>query len=209
MTVFLIIILLTALSIIIITSSTLRIDIKELEIINTKIIKFTIIINLLAFNKLKWIAIRLDKDRIEKVRKNMKITIINKILDTKILKKYRNIEKVMIKDWKQILKKSNNIKIEEAEIKLQIGTENPVITAYTVAILSTILSIILARKMKEPKYEIKPVYIDKNYLHLFLKGIISVKLVHIINMKKELERKEVYQKYGRTSNRRTYANSNG
>ena len=157
MTVFLIIILLTALSIIIITSSTLRIDIKELEIINTKIIKFTIVINLLAFNKLKWIAIRLDKDRIEKVRKNMKITIINKILDTKILKKYRNIEKVMIKDWKQILKKSNNIKIEEAEIKLQIGTENPVITAYTVAILSTILSIILARKMKEPKYEIKPV----------------------------------------------------
>lgn len=209
MTVFLIIILLIALSIIIITSSTLRIDVKELEIINTKIIKFKIIINLLAFNKIKWIGIRLDKYRIEKVRKNMKITIINKILNSKILKKYKNMEKIIIKDWKQMLKNLNNIKIEEVEIRSQIGTENPVITAYTVAILSTILSIILARKMKAPKYEIEPVYIDKNYLHLFLKGIISVKLVHIINMKKELERKEVYQKYGRTSNRRAYANSNG
>ena len=52
MTVFLIIISIIALIILIIVSSTLRIDIKELETINTKIIKLKIIISLLAFNKL-------------------------------------------------------------------------------------------------------------------------------------------------------------
>lgn len=209
MTVFLIIISIIALAILIIVSSTLRIDIKELETINTKIIKLKIIISLLAFNKLKWIGIKIDKNRIEKIKKSIKKPLMNKILNSKIFKKYKGVEKIIIKDREQILKELKNINIEKTKIKLQIGTENPVITAYTVAILSTILSIILARKMKEPKYEIKPVYIDKNYLHLFLKGIISVKLVHIINMKKKLERKEVYQKYGRTSNRRAYANSNG
>lgn len=209
MTVFLIIISIIALIILIIVSSTLRIDIKELETINTKIIKLKIIISLLAFNKLKWIGIKIDKNRIEKIKKSIKKPLMNKILNSKILKKYRGVEKIIIKDRKQILKELKNINIEKTKIKLQIGTENPVITSYTVAIISTILSIILARKTKEPKYEIKPVYIDKNYIYLYLNCIISIKLVHIINIKKELERKEVYQKYGRTSNRRTYANSNG
>lgn len=209
MTVFLIIISIIALAILIIVSSTLRIDIKELETINTKIIKLKIIISLLAFNKLKWIGIKIDKNRIEKIKKSIKKPLMNKILNSKIFKKYRGVEKIIIKDRKQILKELKNINIEKTKIEVQIGTENPVVTAYTVAIISTLLSILLARKTKEPKYEIKPVYVDKNYIHLYLNCIISIKLVHIINIKKELERKEVYQKYGRTSNRRTYANSNG
>ena len=81
MTVFLIIISIIALIILIIVSSTLRIDIKELETINTKIIKLKIIISLLAFNKLKWIGIKIDKNRIEKIKKSIKKPLMNKILN--------------------------------------------------------------------------------------------------------------------------------
>ena len=79
MTVFLIIISIIALIILIIVSSTLRIDIKELETINTKIIKLKIIISLLAFNKLKWIGIKIDKNRIEIIKKSIKKPLMNKI----------------------------------------------------------------------------------------------------------------------------------
>lgn len=189
--------------------STIKIAVRELELMNKKIYKFNLEISLNLFGKLKWLKLTLNKKRIKNIQDKGKATILNKILETKILKDYRNIDITILKKWKKILSLIKEAEIEQISLNLKIGTENPAITAYAVAIISSVLAIILSRKISEPNFAIEPIYMDKNYIHLNANCIISLKLVHIININKQIRRKEVYQKYGRTSNRRTYAHSNG
>ena len=196
-------------SMLLVLYSTLKFNIVELELINTKVVKFKLIISLALFNKINWLRLTIDNNENNKVKDNVKTFIINKILNTKILQKYKNIQKVLTSDSKKIRKVLDKIEIEKLELKAKIGTENAAITAITTGTISAIISIILARKVSNLKYLIEPEYINKNYIYLSLNCIIGIKVVHIINMRKELKRKEVYPKYGRTSNRRSYANSNG
>lgn len=184
--------------------STLRIEIEKLEIINKKVMKFKLILSLALFNRVKWIKFKIDKSKIEKIAKS---SIMDKILKTNFLKDYKNIKQ--IKNWKKVLKELNKLEIEKLQLYSKIGTQNPCITAYLIPTLASILAIALSKKMSEPKYKIEPVYIDKNYIYLSINCIITIKLVHIINIIKLIKGKEVYQKDGRTSNRRAYANSHG
>ena len=73
-------------------------------------------------------------------------------------------------NYKELLK---NIDIEQIELYLQIGTENAAITAILVGIISSFIGIIL----KKPKYQITPIYINKNLLKLELNCIISIYLM--------------------------------
>ncbi len=76
-------------------------------------------------------------------------------------------------NYKELLK---NIDIEQIELYLQIGTENAAITAILVGIISSFIGIIL----KKPKYQITPIYINKNLLKLELNCIISIYLMQYI-----------------------------
>lgn len=193
---------------ILITFSTLKINVKELIIINTKIGKFKIILSLNLFGKIKWLQLTLDNKRVQEMKNGTKLKLFNKILDTKILRKYKNAKQILINDWKHVSKNLNMFKIERIKLASKIGTENPAITAISTGIISSILGIFLARKATNPEFKIEPIYLNKNYLYLSINCIIAIKLVHIININKKLG-KEVYQDYGRTSDRRAYANSNG
>ena len=119
--------------------------------------------------------------------------------------KNSNKIKLEIKDFKYILQR---IEIPKITVKAKLGTENPALTAFVVTIISSLLGIILVKKTDHPKYEIEPIYTNQNYVFLSINCIFKIKLVHIINIIKELKGKEVYQKYGRTSNRRAYVCSN-
>jgi len=115
---------------------------------------------------------------------------------------------VLVKQWKQILKQLKTTQLEKFSLEAVIGTERADITAYTTSAILIILPILLCRNTSDLSYKVKPVYINRNYIYVSLNCIFSLKLVHIISVKKELKRKEVDQ-YGRTSNRKSYVDSNG
>lgn len=167
--------------------SKLVIEIKELDIVNTKIGKFKVVISLELFNKIKWLKLTIDDKKIAKLKNNTKLKALDKILNAKILKQYKDFRQ--IKNLKKITRELKKIKIEKIRIKLTIGTENPAVTALTVGTLSTALSIILAKITTLPAYKIKPIYINKNYTHLSINCIIAIKMVHIISIKNAIKMK--------------------
>ena len=169
----------------------IKIDIKQFELENTKIKNLKIYISLNIFNKLDIIKIKIDKNK------------LNKLLSKNTPK--MDLSMIKIEKIRELIK---NIQVEKIIINSKIGTENPIITSFIVATLASILAILFA-KIKKPSYKIEPVYTNKNYLYLNIDCIFKVKLVHIINISKNLKKKGVVPKYGNTSNRRAYAYSNG
>ncbi len=112
----------------------------------------------------------------------------------------------------KIIKKLNP-KISYLDLKAKIGIESPVITAFIVSIISSIISILLPYvainlNKKNYKYIIQPLYQNKNLYKIQFNCIIQVKMVHIINVI------YIFLKKGRsdsdertTSNRRAYGYS--
>jgi len=114
-------------------------------------------------------------------------------------------------DKKEAIEIIKNLKVEVAKLNLnlEIGTEDVIITSGIIAVLSSVLGIVLAQTIKKydrekHKYEIYPVYQNKNLINLYLNCIIKVKMVHIIYIIYVLVKKRRVNKYERTSNRRTY-----
>ena len=69
-----------------------------------------------------------------------------------------------------------NIDIRKIDLDVQIGTEDAGITAILVGILAGILGIII----KKPKYQILPIYANRNLLKINLNGIFTIYLIHYI-----------------------------
>ena len=63
------------------------------------------------------------------------------------------------------------------------------------------------KSYKTQKFNVKPVFINKNLLNIDFSGIFEIKMIHIINIIYILNKKEGVKKYERTSNRRSYAYS--
>ena len=186
--------------------SSLKIQIKEFELINRKINKFELIISLALFNKLRWLKLKLDNDRISKMNERMKKNMFNKLLNSKILTQYKNINSNLIKEWKHIFQKMD---LEKINLNLKLGTEDASVTACLIGIISAFIGILLPQRASTSQYLIEPIYKDKNYIYLSINCIIAIKMVHIINIRKIIKEKEVYQEYGKSSNRRSYANNHG
>lgn len=149
----------------------IKIAIKEFELRNNKIDKLKVYISLNIFNKIDIIKVKLDKNRIEKL----------------LSKNNKNIKfkKLKVQALKETISK---IEIENVNIYAQIGTLNPISTAFLVALISSATAIILATKTKNPKYKVEPIYIGKNYLYLSINCIFKIKLVHIINISKKVKK---------------------
>lgn len=131
----------------------------------------------------------------EKINKEGKIYVYV-LLFNKIKLFRKNVRNIPMKDVKfeasdfdiKILKNKDikinyleliqniNIDIRKIDLDLQIGTENAGITAILVGILSGILGIII----KKPKYQILPIYANKNLLKINLNGIFTIYLMHYI-----------------------------
>lgn len=186
--------------VLLITFSTIRIQVENFEASNMENMKkpknYKIKIALYLFNKIKWIWISLDDKKIQKISQKSKWNEVDK-------KKY-----VDVKDIKLVKKLSP--KISFLNLKVKLGTFDIVATTYLVAILSTFVAVLLPYTIKKYKkenyyYEILPVYSDKNLYEIKLNCIIEEKMVHIISIVYALLKKRRVDKNERTSNRRSYA----
>lgn len=195
--------------VIIFLSSSLKISIEDFKIYNKKITNLKIIISIAFLNEINLLQITLNKEKIENLKKNKIIKKIIKKVQEEILKDYTNENKIKVNKIKEGLKSLKYVSIKNIKIKGKVGTANAVITAFLTTFLNLFITFFIARKANNTKYEILPVYIDENYFELSIKCIISIKVVHIIHIARLLKRKESDKIDGRTSNRRSYANSHG
>ena len=117
--------------------------------------------------------------------------------------KYRINRKII----KEVMK---YLKIDMLKLQIQIDTENVLLTSYLVGLISAIIPNLIRNNIKsynnkKYKWEIVPIYKNKNYISLKLNSIISIKVVHIINMLKMIGG----IKNERSSNRRLNVNCYG
>lgn len=156
------------------------------------IVKFRIFI----LNNLKIIQIKLNKEKIKQIYSKQKL---EKIDAKKLMKK-------LPKGYKEKIKILEIINLKKVNLYLEIGTEDVMITTMFIPILATTLSIIFS-KTSNPQncyYKLQPIYIDKNIYKINLNCIISIKVIHIINIMWRILRKrdDINE---RTSNRGSYA----
>lgn len=202
------IILFLILCILLIIFSTIKIDIRKFKFDNERLdnkLDYYFYIELYFFDKIKIFSLMLNKEKVQRL--NQKMNIQNKIKDIDFKKVKRDLPSK--EDFKKIVKKLK-IKIDEFHLILKVGTEDVIITSAIVTGIASALGIILAKLIKnyndeKYRYEIIPVYKNKNMVNLSFDCIIKVKMIHIINIIYTLvsKRKEKI-KYERTSNRRSY-----
>lgn len=141
----------------------------------------------------------------------MKLNITKaKLEKSKVKEKIKNID---LKEHEQFNKKGlkalkmTDIGIKNINLNIEIGTENAALTSIIVPAVSTIISIILRKKVKNYNNQIfiiNPIYLNQNLLNISLSGIFELKIRHIIYIIYMLNKKEGVKKYERTSDRRPY-----
>ena len=137
----------------------------------------------------------IDTDAEEKINEDGKIYVYL-LLFNKIKLFRKNVRKIPMKDVKfeasdfdiKIFKNKDikinyfelirniNIDIRKIDLDVQIGTEDAGVTAILVGIFAGILGIII----KKPKYQILPIYANRNLLKINLNGIFTIYLMHYI-----------------------------
>ena len=201
--------------------SSLEIEVKQL-LINSenqkhnKLENFIFYIRLKLFDKIIWFKIKIDKNKMKKIEnsKLFKSKIFNK------LNEYEHIRDIILKNRKEIFKKDNikyikgiDPKIRQLDLNMKICTSDAIITSFGVAIFASIISIFLTNNIKnfeskKYRYVITPIYEQKPSIKIKLNCIISIKIVHIMNVIYMLIKKRSVEYDERTSNRRTYVCSN-
>lgn len=191
--------------IVLILSSTLRIEIKNLYLSNMEESSnknYAIVFSLYFANKVKWLWFNLNNKRIRNYYSKMHL----EKYDFKMLK-----DKFELKDLK-IFKKLNP-KISYFNLQFDIGTYSPITTSFLTFGIASIVSTILLKfaksfKSENYKYQIVPMYKNKNLYKINFNCIIEAKMVHIINIIKFLIKKGKSDKNERTtSNRKSYGYS--
>ena len=137
----------------------------------------------------------IDTDAEEKINEDVKIYVYL-LLFNKIKLFRKNVRSLPMKDVKietsdfdiKIIKNKDikinyleliqniNIDIKNIDLNVNIGTEDAGITAILVGILAGILGIII----KKPRYQILPIYANRNLLKINLNGIFTIYLIHYI-----------------------------
>lgn len=185
--------------------SYLKIDIKKLSMSNTQLQKnknYNITISLYLFNRFKWLFFSFDREKVKRIFGKIQLEKID-------FEKFE--QDLKLKDLKYITKLQP--KICYLDLQVNFGLESPVITAFTVSAISSLISILLphiAKKVenKSYKYNIVPIYQNKNLYKIKLKCIIELKIVHIINVIYIFIKKGRSDKNEpRTSNRKSYGYS--
>ena len=123
-----------------------------------------IYVYILIFGKIKILKKDIKKINFDKLK------FQNKDIDIKILK-----NKDLKIDYKELIK-NIDINVKSIDLYAQIGTEDAALTAILVGTLSGIIGTIL----RKPKYQIVPIYTNKNLLKIRLDGIFTIYLMHYI-----------------------------
>ena len=179
----------------------------QVQIINFKFSSLTkrhinedykIIVRWFILSKIPIIKINVTKIKLEKLKIKEKIEKV----DLKVFQEKGKFNQKMLKSLKKL-----NIQIININLNIEIGTENAALTSIIIPIVSTIIAIILRKKVK--RYEnqifiINPMYLNQNLLNVLFSGIFEIKINHIINIIYFFNKKEGVAKHERTSNRRSY-----
>lgn len=178
---------------------------------NEKIKDYLFYIRLKLLGKITLLKIKIDNDKINKVKKS-------KILNSKLLKKISkfNIKGIKLTDKSQVIEsiKELNIRVNKLNLYFAISISDNILTSFAVVIIATLISVIVAKNIKkgiskdEYAYKIKPIYEYKPRLKIKLNCIIDIKIVHIMNVIYRLIKKGSVKYDERTSDRRTYVCSN-
>lgn len=154
---------------------------------------FEIYLGIVIFKKIEILKINLKKIKSKKMNLGIVLEKAKK-LEGKNNKQEMAIE--LIKGLKDF-----DFEIVKADLKVKIGLQDAALTAISVGIIAGILGIIL----KKQKFEILPVYQDKNILNIKLNGIFRLNLIHYI-YKTILKGRDKNER--KSSDRRTYAYGN-
>ena len=159
---------------------------------------YKIIIRVLALGKIPVFKINITKTKLEKLRLKERVKQIN----WEVLQDKNNFDKDLLKAIKIL-----NLNIRKINLNIELGTENASLTSIIVPALSTVIAILLRKKIKNYEdqiFIIQPLYCNQNLINILLSGIFELKMNHIISMICVLNKKEGVKKYERTSNRRSY-----
>ena len=159
---------------------------------------YKIIIRVLVLGKIPVFKINITKTKLEKLRLKERV----KQIDWEVLKDKENFDKDLLKAIKIL-----NLNIRKINLNIELGTENASLTSIIVPALSTVIAILLRKKIKNYEdqiFIIQPLYCNQNLINILLSGIFELKMNHIISMICVLNKKEGVKKYERTSNRRSY-----
>ena len=102
--------------------------------------------------------------------KNEKIKFRNKDIDLSLLK-----NKDLKIDYKQLVE-NPDIYVDKIDLNVQLSTQDAALTAMLTGIIAGGLGVIL----RKPKYEVIPIYSNRNFLKIKLDCIISVHLTQYI-----------------------------
>lgn len=186
--------------------SEIQIEIKNLKIGNKEEKKgrikdkYEVKITLYFLEKIPILWFRLNDKKIRRISKSKQLEKI----DLKAIEKNVKFNKETIQIIKNI-----KIKISKLNLRIDLGTEDAILTSYLIAFIAGMIGIILPHvvqknKINYCKYIVNPIYQNRNIYHVNLDSIISIKIVHIIYsmlffIKKGRDIDE------RPSNRRAYA----
>lgn len=164
---------------------------------------YQIIIKILTLEKIPIFRLKINKSKIEKInaKTHLKQKIEEEIQKQDIAKAIEMEKKYDLKKLIPEVYKNIKLETENINLKIDIGTENVVLTSFIIPIISTILAFTVKRN-----FEVQPIYQNKNIIKFELNGIFSVKMIHIIDTICILKKKRRVYKNERTSNRRTYDN---
>lgn len=198
--IFLAILILTSFAMLLLALSNIQIELKQLHISNTKgKLKLKVILNLsiLLFNRFKLIKLSIDNKKIIKILKSGKVNFTNV-----------NISKESKKIIKNFLK-SDAVIIETLSIDGYFSTFNNVLSGIIFSISNALIPILISKKL-EGRYNNNISFLNQNQniINISINCIISIKIVNIINTLYLLKKKGESDKYGKSSNRRSYAYSN-
>ena len=164
---------------------------------------YKIILTLKIFYIIPILRLKIDNKKVKEILKNQKIKNTIQKEKLKIVNNKAKINKQQLKAFKKL-----KLDIKNLDLKIVLGTEDSALTAFIIPVASTFIAIFLHDKIKKynknQKFEIKPIYINKNLINIEFSGIFQIKLMHIINTIFILNKKGRGDKHERTSYRRTY-----
>lgn len=164
---------------------------------------YEVILKLYVLGFLPILKINITKTKLEKIKLKEKM----KNIDFKFLEENPSLNREI---WKAIRKL--DIAIKNINLHIDLGTENACLTSILVPAISTVIAIVLRKKVKKFENQIfiiNPIYQNQNLVNLFISGIFEIKMSHIINIIYIFNKKEKkgVKKYERTSHRRSYGYS--
>ena len=227
-------VILFIINIFIILNSKFKLSVNKLIVnTEIKQYEYEIKFGLYFINKIKIIGFKIDNKKIEKIKKKIinlkKSKLISKIdLDriSIILKEKVRKDNVKILKILNIIIKNLKLKINKYNMNLEIGIDDAFLNSILISIISTLISIMLnftisnktnlnkiiknydfnsySNNRKKFFYKISPIYGKRKIIKLNLNCIITLKMVHIINIIYLVNKEGRSDKYVRTSNRKSY-----